>query len=200
MLGGTFDPIHRVHLKMAYEALNQLDLEQVWWIPAGNPWQKTRMITEAHHRFEMLKIALAHEKKFVLEPCELLRLGPTYTLDTIHILKLRYPDVEWFLLLGNDQYQNLPTWHRWQTLLQEVQVVVFNRDLKYNLQNLQEEGLIQAEAANIPFLSLDFEPDPISSTEIRRCAAMGYGLEQYVPIEVAKYIKQHDLYKSFPIS
>ncbi len=190
LLGGTFDPVHRAHLALAYAAMRQLNLDQVWWVPVGKPWQKKRPITSAQHRVAMLKCALQGEPRFILEPCELLRQGPSYTIDTIALLQSRYPTVEWVLLLGQDQYQGLTSWVEWQKIVNQVTIAVAERSEQSWTEN-PSNALVQ----NIPYQRIIMPLDGISSTQIRQAVAMGHSIENCVQPCVAQYIRLHGLYQ-----
>jgi nicotinate-nucleotide adenylyltransferase len=127
LFGGSFDPVHHAHRALAATALAGLQLDRVLWIPAGQPWQKSRPMTAAVHREAMVRLAIAGEPRFELEPCELRRGGPTYTLDTVKELQARWPAAQLVLLIGQDQYSRLNTWAGWQDLLQRVTLAVANR-------------------------------------------------------------------------
>ena len=127
LFGGSFDPVHNAHLALARAALAELQLDEVRWVPAGQPWQKARALTAAVHREAMLRLALAGEPRFVLDRTEIRRPGPSYTLDTVRELAAAQPGTEWFLIIGHDQYAGLHTWNGWQELLARVTLAVANR-------------------------------------------------------------------------
>ena len=89
LFGGSFDPVHIAHVALAQVALSQLQLDAVIWVPAGQPWQKTRTLASPAHRAAMLQLAIADEPRFTLERCELDRTGPSFTLDTVRALQVR---------------------------------------------------------------------------------------------------------------
>lgn len=189
IFGGTFDPVHRGHLALARAALQTLALDEVRWVPAGQPWQKAgQAITPALHREAMLRLALQGEPRFVLDRCELERAGPSYMIDTLDALQAQRPQARWWLLLGADQCARLPTWHRWQDLLQRVALAVAARP-----------GFEPPQAlAGQAFTPLPMAADEVSATEIRRCAAAGRPLDDLVAPEVARYIARHHLYGAPP--
>lgn len=187
LFGGTFDPPHRAHLELARSALEALSLDELRWIPAGQPWQKARAITPALHREAMVAAVIEGEPRFVLERCELRRSGPSYTLDTVRELQAAEPSATWFLLIGQDQYAGLHTWNGWEELLGRVRLAVANRP-----------GPPAAPDPRVQRLSHDVVPLPmrdISSTEIRRLAACGEPIGHLVTPPVARYIDRHDLYR-----
>lgn len=188
VFGGSFDPVHRAHVALAQSALGALHLDQVRWVPAGNPWQKTRAMTAAEDRVALVQAAIAAEPRFVLDRIEVDRSGPSYTLDTIRELQAAHPGVQWVLLIGQDQYSGLHTWRDWQMLLALVELAVANRpgDLR------QPHPDVQAFPHRmVPLPMLD-----ISSTDIRTRVAAGLDISHLVPPGVARYIETHGLYRS----
>jgi len=186
LLGGSFDPVHNAHVALACVALDTLALDELRWVPAGEPWQKTRRITSSAHRIAMLKLAMAGEPRFVLERCEIDRAGPSYTLDTVHELRRREPDVQWFLIVGQDQFANLPTWHGWQELLSQVTLAVAARPRASPPADPQLQGIAYQV---LPLPSMD-----IAATAIRERVSRGESVDDLVPPAVARYIGQHGLY------
>jgi nicotinate-nucleotide adenylyltransferase len=159
LFGGTFDPPHNAHAALARAALDALQLDELRWIPAGQPWQKARAITPAVHREAMVRAAIAGEPRFVLERCELERSGPSYMVDTVRELQARGPEAQWFLVLGADQIAGLHTWHDWRSLLDMVTLAVANRPGEHPpLDPEVQHRAIQA----VPLPLID-----VSATEIR---------------------------------
>lgn len=187
LFGGSFDPVHNAHLALARLALAELRLDRLLWIPAGQPWQKQRRLTPAADREAMLRLAIAGEPRFVLDRRELLRQGPSYTLDTVRELRTEQPGAQLVLLIGQDQYAGLHTWAGWQELLTLVTLAVANRPGP--LPPVQPEVLHQPHQV-LPLPMLD-----IAATEIRARVARGERIDHLVPPEVARYIDQHGLYR-----
>ena len=127
LFGGSFDPVHNAHLELARSALRDLSLDEVRWIPAGHPWQKTRQLADAAHRTAMVALAIEGEPRFVLDPIEVQRPGPSYMLDTVNDLQAAQPGAQWFLIIGQDQLAGLPTWHNAQELVRRVTLAVAGR-------------------------------------------------------------------------
>jgi nicotinate-nucleotide adenylyltransferase len=186
LLGGTFDPVQNAHVALACTALDTLALDELRFVAAGAPWQKTRGITSGVHRAAMLRLAMAGEPRFALERCELDRPGPSYTIDTVHELQRREPDAQWFLIVGQDQFNNLHTWHGWVELLSLVTLAVAARS-----------GAAQAADPRVLAQAYQVLPLPlmeIASTTIRERVARGESIDALVPPAVARYIDQHALY------
>jgi nicotinate-nucleotide adenylyltransferase len=190
LLGGSFDPVHNGHLALARSALQQLKLDEVRWLPAGSPWQKSdRVLAAPVHRREMVRIAIHDEPRFVLDPREMQRDGPTYTIDTVRSFQTTDPNLQLVLILGVDQYQQLPTWHEWRELLASVTVAVAAR----SGQAVRPRGALVAVWHRLELLAM---PEVrVSSTEIRARVTAGEPIEGLVPDGVARYIAQHKLYR-----
>ena len=187
LFGGSFDPVHQAHVALARLALDELHLSELRWIPTGQPWHKARHVTPAAHREAMVRIAMGDEPRYVLERCELERAGPSYTLDTVRELQARGPAADWVLIVGQDQYAGLHTWHDWQELLTRVTLAVANRP---GVAPQIDPQVLRFRHTAVPLPMMD-----ISSTEIRRRVAAGEGIADLVPAEVARYIDQHRLYR-----
>jgi len=190
LFGGTFDPPHNAHVALATLALRELALDELRWVPAGEPWQKARVITPAAHREAMVRLAMGSEPRFVLERCEIQRRGPSYTLDTVRELQAAEAGAQWFLVIGQDQYAGLHTWRDWRELLGRVTLAVANRP-----------GPAQAPQADVLAFSHRAVPLPmldIASTDIRASVADGRDISSLVPDGVARYIEAHHLYQRPP--
>jgi nicotinate-nucleotide adenylyltransferase len=187
LFGGSFDPVHLAHLALARQALDQLQLDELRWVPVGHAWQKSRAMTPAAQRDAMLRLAIEGEPRFVLERCELQRAGPSYTLDTLRELQAATHGAKWYLLIGQDQYRNLHTWHGVDELLQRVTLAVALRP--------GEPAEADARVRAAPMVALAMPPMDISATEIRRRAAAGRDISALVPSAVAQYIYQQGLYR-----
>ena len=129
VLGGTFDPPHRMHLTIASAAAGELDLARVLFLPAGDPWRKAdRFVSEARHRLTMTRLALqaAADPRFACSDMEIRRSGPTYTSDTLRVLRAQGHDWLWFIL-GSDAIADLPNWHHPAVLTQTARLAVITR-------------------------------------------------------------------------
>eukprot|EP01137_Pigoraptor_chileana_P032582 Opistho-2@22169 len=105
LFGGSFDPVHLAHLSLAQHALDQLNLDQVLWLPAGRPWQKTgRGLASPAHRRAMVELMVADEPRFAVDDSELERDGASYTIDTVRARLALNPAEQLFLVIGQDQY------------------------------------------------------------------------------------------------
>ena len=191
LFGGSFDPVHNAHVALARLALDRMQLDELRWIPAGRPWQKKdREITPASQREAMVALAIQGEPRFKLERCELERSGPSYMLDTVRELQAAESGAQWFLIVGQDQYASLHTWHGWQELLRLVRLAVANRPGAHSPVN--------AELARVPHVEVALPMMDVSSTDLRQRIAAGQGVDDLVPAAVARYIDQHHLYSGPP--
>lgn len=194
IFGGTFDPVHLGHLVLAEQCREQCQLDAVWFVPAGVPPHKTgNEITPSAQRVEMLQLAIAGHERFRVETLELDRPGPSYTVETLKELRRRTPDGEFFLLLGADSVQDLPTWREPREIFRLATIVAVNRgdQAGYDPDRLSPwfppEALQQIQAVRIPALDL-------SSRDIRERVRAGGSIRYLVPRAVEIYLTQHRLY------
>jgi len=187
LLGGSFDPVHRAHLALGQAALTELDLDELRWIPAGQPWQKASDITPAEHRVAMLRLAIPVDDRHVLDTREIERAGPSYTIDTVLSLHAEQPDTDWFLILGSDQFIRLPTWHRVKELLLLVTLAVAARPGSELVDGSALAGAMDLHCLTLP-------PMDVSSTAVRSARDAGKAWSNLVPTPVAQYIETHHLY------
>jgi nicotinate-nucleotide adenylyltransferase len=194
LFGGTFDPVHTAHVALARAALNAFALDEVRWIPTGQPWQKLLpggwTITDAVHREAMVRLAIEGEPRFKLDRIEIERQGPSYTLDTVQALVAAEPGTEWVLIIGQDQYAGLHTWRDWPVLLGLLTLAVAQRP---GIARQPDPAVQRFGHKAVPLPMLD-----VSSTAIRDDVAAGRDYRQLVPPRVASYIESHGLYQAEP--
>jgi nicotinate-nucleotide adenylyltransferase len=193
LLGGSFDPPHLAHLALARTALQALHLDELWWLPAGQPWQKAgRALADGTHRAAMVRLLVQDEPRFRLDARELDRPGPTFTVDTVRECRAERPDAAFFLILGQDQYGRLDTWREWPALLGEVTLAVAARGGQPPLPS----PALAAHPHRLEVLPL---PDmPESSTALREALTRGDDVSPMVGQAVAGYIARHHLYRGPP--
>ncbi len=190
LLGGSFDPPHRAHLALARSALRALRLDAVWLIPAGQPWQRAPLAASAQQRWDMVQLLLAGEPGLHACDLELMRDGPSYTIDTVRELQRRHPHTAYTLIVGSDQLANLCSWRDWEALAAAVDIAAAARP-GHALQ--PPAGLLQAlQRGGHALRLLPLPPLPLSATQAR--AAHGNTLRTIVPPAVARYIEQHHIY------
>lgn len=183
ILGGTFDPIHIAHLHAGETALHQAELDQVLFIPAGDPWQKLgRRVSTTEHRLEMVRLATLGVDGFRADDREATRDGLTYTVDTL----ATFPEAEeLFLILGADAALHVPTWKRYQEVLDRATVLVVPRS-----------GTDSTAVAEIlpDSVFLDMAILEVSGSEIRAMARTGSPFRFLVGDVVHRYIVENNLY------
>lgn len=183
--GGTFDPPHKGHVTIAKQAMKQLGLDCVYFIPAYIPPHKQqRSSTSAHHRLKMLKSVFRKRKKFKVSPIELRRRGISYTVDTLNLFKKRFPKAVLVLIIGADNLLQFNTWKSPKTILRLASLAVYKRK-GFNL---------PIKKTTPDFIILKGRMLLVSSTEIRNTIERGYSIRNHVPNSVDRYIKQHSLY------
>jgi nicotinate-nucleotide adenylyltransferase len=181
ILGGTFDPVHNAHLAMAGAALRALPLESVVFVPTGDPGYRTAPVASAAHRVAMLKLALAGEPRYRIDERELAPGASGYTVDTLKSLRAELgAKMAFYFLMGADQFEKLPSWHRPEELRKLARVALFARP-----------GF---ETGDKDVQIVPMRPMPISASDIRQRAARGEDLSAMVPPVVANYIRTHQLY------
>ncbi len=180
LFGGSFDPIHIGHLILAREALEQLGLDRVIFIPAAiSPHKLDRMPAPAEARLEMVRAAVEGEPGFEVETCELGREGPSFTIDTVRWLRARHPTDAFFYFIGDDNLPKLHTWVEIEELKRSVQFVVLSRE---------------AGAGPCEFPRVGRQID-ISSTEVRKRVARGQSIRYLLPHRACEVIYRNGLYR-----
>jgi nicotinate-nucleotide adenylyltransferase len=204
ILGGTFDPIHLGHLRMALELYEALDLVNVHIIPCYQPVHRKMPVASPEHRLAMVECAVTGEPALLADGREIRRQGPSYMIDTLLECREEMPDAPLCLLVGIDAFLGFTSWHRWKDILKQAHIIVAHRP-HYQLPstgiiaNLMKARL-QSEVAFIhenlaggilfrPMTALE-----ISASDIRKQIAMGRNPRYLLPDSVYDYIKQHGTY------
>jgi len=178
--GGTFDPVHHAHLILARQAIETLGLEKVILVPAAiSPLKKAAPVASGEVRLAMLRAAIKSEPEFEVNECELLRPPPSYTIDTVEDLRRSECDASIYCLIGEDNVEQLPRWHRFAELEKMVRFVVLDRSGKQPSHSYQ---LIHRRI-------------DISATEIRRRVAQNESIRYLVPDSVEEIIGREKLYR-----
>ncbi len=186
VMGGTFDPVHHGHLVAASEVAQWFDLDEVVFVPTGEPWQKTE-VSPSEHRYLMTVIATASNPRFTVSRVDIDRDGPTYTIDTLRDLKAQRPDAELFFITGADAIAQILSWRDHDELWDLAHFVAVSRPGHVlNTDGLPSDDVSQLE---IPALV-------ISSTDCRDRVQRGHPVWYLVPDGVVQYIAKHHLYRS----
>lgn len=212
ILGGTFDPIHYGHLRLAEEARETLALEQTLLIPSGQPPHRDVPQTSAGDRLAMARLAVGGNPSIVVDPAEAESAAPSYSVFTLERLRAKFgPARPLVLLLGADAFAGLPTWHRWRELFALAHFAVANRPGHPQHVRRFSEQLSQPLAAECSrrfgvhadelsttaagrILPFDMTPLAISASLIRARLAAGHSVRYLLPDSVLDYILSHRLY------
>ncbi len=188
VLGGTFDPIHVAHLLLAEQAREQLVLDKILLIPAGDPWRKaSREVSPAPLRLAMVRRAAADNDLFEVDDREIRREGATYTVDTLRELRAELDeDDDLFLLIGEDALADLPHWKEPEALPEYAAIVVAPRE-GVDLPESLPFDPTRIERIDMPYVD-------VSSTDLRRRARLGRSLRYMVPDAVLAFIEEQGLY------
>jgi len=193
VLGGTFDPMHNGHVAAAEAALECANLDEVLFVPTGNPPHRPPAEASPLQRLEMCRLATADNPRFAVSDIEVKREGLSYTLDTLWALRGANPHAELFLVLGWDAASQLRSWHRPDEVLAIAPIVVVSRPGR----NAPEEGDIKNAGLDPARIVLCPHVTPaVSGSGIRRAIAAGKSIAGLVPPAVERYIASHHLYRA----
>jgi len=188
VMGGTFDPIHHGHLVAASEVAHQFELDEVVFVPTGQPWQKSgRQVSAAEDRYLMTVIATASNPRFSVSRIDIERPGPTYTVDTLREVRdQRGPDVDLFFITGADALAQILSWRAAQEMFDLAHFVGCTRPGH----QLSDSGLPEGKASLVEVPAL-----AISSTGCRNRVIGGEPIWYLVPDGIVQYINKRGLYR-----
>jgi len=193
VLGGTFDPVHNGHVAAAEAAVECADLDEVVFVPTGNPPHRPPAQASPAQRLEMCRLATADEPRFAVSDLEVKREGPSFTLDTMLALRGANPHAELFLVLGWDAASQFRSWHRPDEVLAIAPIVVVTRPGRH----APEEADLRSAGLDPARIVLCARPTPsVSGSEIRRAVAAGKSIAGMVPAAVERYIAAHHVYRA----
>ena len=211
LFGGTFDPVHFGHLRLATELAEAFRLDRVIFVPAGLPYHRGR---DAHatneQRLTMLKLATARDPRFDVDDRELRREGPTYTYDTlVELRRERGPDASLVFLTGSDAFAKIDTWHRWTELFDLAHFAVavrgddpewakkgpgcFPRDVWPRI-TLNQREMLSAPSGKV--MTFAMTPLAISSTALRELVAANASIRYLTPDPVVEFVRSHRIYST----
>lgn len=194
IMGGTFNPIHLAHLYIAYEAKEQLNLDKVIFMPAGNPPHKKNTIINEKFRYEMVRKAIEGYEGFEINSYEIEKNGYSYTYETLQYLKKQDDNVEVFFIAGADSLMAIEKWRNTDLVLNNCTFVAFNRG-EYNKSILEEQKYKLEKKYDAKIVILNVTDIDISSSMIRERIANGKRVDFFLPEEVKKYISENKLYR-----
>lgn len=214
IMGGTFNPIHKAHKKLAYEAYRQFELDYVIFIPTGDPPHKKGMdITSGFHRYNMVNLCIEDIPYFKISDMELTRKGYSYSYVTLEELRKQYPEDEFYFIIGGDSLFQIEDWREPAKVLQLAVILAAGRNhVSVEEFTQQEEYLEKKYGADIR--RIEFADMDISSSDIRRLLAEDFqgedlliedavskkDIEKLLDEKVYNYIKENGLYKSGEIN
>lgn len=196
VFGGAFDPPHNAHVALAEAALAQLNLAQLRIFPTGQAWHKAGVLRSPEDRLAMAQLAFGSLAGVAVDARELLRPGPTYTLDTLHELLHEQPGIQPVLIMGADQAAQLPTWHGWREILSIAIISIAERAHLTGVTGHFDPQTLPDLPATAIFETLTLQPMNVSATDIRQRVARGDDISCLVSPAIARYIAQHHLYQS----
>ena len=205
VLGGTFDPIHYGHLRTALDVQQRLALDEVRFIPCGEPPHRNKPVAEPLQRLAMVRAAIAGQKKFIADDREIRRSGPSYMVDTLSSLKEDFKHESLCLILGTDAFNGLEQWHQWNNIFDLANIVVMRRSsidgqakINKHLFSKIKGRMVDVDDLNkkqnggvafVPVTQLD-----ISATEIRRQWQECQDIQFFLPDSVLTLIQQQNIY------
>lgn len=198
LLGGSFDPVHLAHVRLARTALDHLAAASVHLIPAAAPWQRAPLATSADHRAAMVEAAIADQPGLVMNPVEINRGGPSYTVDTLRTLidrdaAAQRTGIRYVWVLGADQLENFCTWHQWEHIVELADLAVAARP---GSEPAPPPALERALARHGSTLhQLPMPEMPVSGSQIRKRLADRQSVDDLVSEAVLRYINLHHLYQ-----
>ncbi len=209
LLGGTFNPIHFGHLRMAQELADALNFNEVRFIPSANPPHRTTPEVSAQHRAAMVQLAISDNPLFTVDTRELERTGASYMIDTLISLRNELGENNALcLIMGSDAFVKLNTWHHWQKLLDYCHIILVQRpnivpdqpklsaELTALLHDHYTENANDLVHKNVGYIHMQkITPLDISATKIREMIATNNEVKYLLPDNVLAYIKQHRLYQ-----
>lgn len=195
VFGGSFDPVHLGHLTVAQDAVEQLELDRLIFVPAAIPPHKQdKTLASGRQRLEMLQLATESNLRFEVSDMELQRGGVSYTIDTIRQIQFEHPGAELFFIVGLDSLTILHSWKNIEELLGRCTVVPFARGGEDPAKIAEQIQLSNVWKTRLMERMIQIHEVEISASEIRMRPAEGLSIRYLVPPEVEMYIAEHGLY------
>ena len=197
IMGGTFDPIHLGHIQLAEQALNEVHLDRILFMPNHTPWMKRgKGVLDIEHRLNMVRLGIEDHPSFELSLVEIEAAGDSYTYQTLEALKKDYPkDTQLYFIVGADSLFNMEDWVHPELILQNAVILAAVRDgHDKDALNKQKERLLDLFGGEIRLLSM--EQVDISSTRIREEFYRSASVREMLPKKVAEYITKNHLYQN----
>ncbi|WP_373898927.1 nicotinate-nucleotide adenylyltransferase [Haloimpatiens sp. FM7315] len=194
IFGGTFDPIHIGHLHIAYKALYDLKLDEIIFVPSGNPPHKdNKKVTDSKLRYDMVKKAIENEDRFSINDYEIKKQGLSYTYETLDFFNELEKNTKWYFITGVDCLMDIEKWKNVSKILSKCKFIVFNRP-GYNIYDILDRKSFVENKYNKKIEFLDIPILDISSTYIREMIGKGEKVYYILPNGVDTYIRENNLY------
>lgn len=206
ILGGTFDPVHFGHLRLAMEIQQDVNLEHIRMLPCYQPVHRPPPVASAEDRLAMLQSAVEYEPALQVDEREIQRHEPSYMVDTLESLKQDFDSARICLIMGNDAFLNFNHWHRWEHILELCHIIVAHRPHynvatqsilhnKLNMHFTQNKSDLFSQASGKIYFQKITSLE-IAATDIREQIKEGYNPRYLLPEQVYEYIREHNLYKT----
>lgn len=196
IMGGTFDPIHNGHLMLGKQAYLEYELDEIWFMPSGNPPHKQgRHVTDVEDRCAMVDLAVEEVPYFKLSRFEADRAGKTYTAETLRLLKAAYPQHHFYFIIGADSLYEIERWYHPEDVMAQAVILAAGRDYDQASRSIDDQIRYLNERYHADIRRLHSEEIDISSSELRGMEARGRNIYKYVPKIVEDYIEAHGLYQ-----
>ena len=195
IFGGTFDPIHIGHLHIAYEALYNLHLDKILFMPTGNPPHKNiKKITDAKIRYDIVKKAIEAEPNFEISDYEINKKENSYTYETVELFSELERSIEWYFLIGADSLMDFKNWKNIDRILDSCKLVVYNR-AGFSLEQVSVQKQLIEQDYNKKIIFMQMPIIDISSTIIRKSIKAGRNVNYLLPSGVEEIIHLQHLYE-----
>lgn len=193
ILGGSFNPVHNGHLRLAEYAMDSFSLDRLIVIPSHiAPHKDSSDFVSDEHRLMMCRLAFSDMKKTEICDFEIEKGGVSYSIDTVHYLRQKYPDDRFYFIMGSDMLLSFETWKNYEELLSLTAIIAASRENDEDRALIDKKKELEALGGKIHILGI--EPYVLSSTQIRHLIASGEDFSCYLPERVVKYIKDNKLY------
>ncbi len=197
IMGGTFDPVHNGHLRLARQAYQEYELDMIWFMPTGQPpHKKGRQITSAKDRCAMVRLAIADTPYFECSEFEVERKGNSYTAQTLELLHAGYPQHSFYFIIGADSLYEIEFWYHPEQVMAQTVLLAAGREYPAAKRSMDEQIAYLADRYQAQIYRLHCDEVDISSERLRQLAAGGKKLHKYLPESVEQYIRNHNLYQT----